>query len=148
MDHSHQKFLDQEHIDHRAMGEHGTMSMEGHAAHDGILQHLCREQQSAAAECPSGELDETATAWACTSADSRSIYSCKCTMMSIICSLSSCLGCSRHTLLMLLTPPVRGHAHRLVHIHHLDHEQHQQSDTGMEEFASQPAPQPVDIGAG
>jgi len=51
------------------------------------------------------------------------------------------------TLLLLLTPPVRGQARRLVHIQHLDHEQQQQADTGMEEFASQPAAQPADIGA-
>ena len=43
---------------------------------------------------------------------------------------------------MLLTPPVRGHAPRLVHRQHRGHEQHHQADPGVEEFA----PQPVEIG--
>lgn len=34
---------------------------------------------------------------------------------------------------MLLTPPVRGPAPRLVHIQHLDHEQHQQAANGVEQ---------------
>ena len=37
----------------------------------------------------------------------------------------------RHlTLLVLLTPPVRGHALRLVHRQHCEHDQHYQSSTG------------------
>jgi hypothetical protein len=49
----------------------------------------------------------------------------------------------RHrTLLVLLTPPVRGHAPRLVHRQRRGHEQHQQAATGVDEFA----PQPEDIG--
>jgi hypothetical protein len=35
------------------------------------------------------------------------------------------------TLLVLLTPPLRRHAPRLVHIQHLDYEQHQQGGAGL-----------------
>jgi hypothetical protein len=45
-------------------------------------------------------------------------------------------------LLLLLTPPVRGHAPRLVHIQDLDHEQHHKAEPGMEEVA----PKPVETG--
>jgi hypothetical protein len=46
----------------------------------------------------------------------------------------------RHLLLLVvLTPPVGGHAPRLVHIERRDHEQHQQASTGVEEIASKPA---------
>src|ERR687898_1701373 len=45
-------------------------------------------------------------------------------------------------LLLLLTPPVRGHAPRLVHIQDLDHEQHHKAEPGMEEDA----PKPVETG--
>src|SRR5919107_3022785 len=45
-------------------------------------------------------------------------------------------------LLLLLTPPVPGHAPRLVHIQDLDHEQHHKAKPGMEEVA----PKPVETG--
>lgn len=46
----------------------------------------------------------------------------------------------RHrTLLVLLAPPVRGQAPRLVHIQCRDDEQHQQSEAGMQEVAPKPA---------
>ncbi len=42
----------------------------------------------------------------------------------------------------MLTPPVPGHSRRLVQIEHLDHEQYQKADPGMEEVA----PKPVETG--
>lgn len=42
-------------------------------------------------------------------------------------------------LLVLLTPPVPGHAPRLVYRQYRVHEQHQQAAPGVEEFAPQPA---------
>ena len=42
----------------------------------------------------------------------------------------------------MLTPPVAGHSRRLVQIEHLDHEQYQKADPGMEEVA----PKPVETG--
>ena len=46
----------------------------------------------------------------------------------------------------LPTTAVCGHALGLVNIQRLDHEQDQQADTGMEEFAPKPATQRSDIG--
>jgi hypothetical protein len=39
-------------------------------------------------------------------------------------------------LLVLLPPSVPGQALRLVHVHHLDHEQHHKAEAGMEEVAT------------
>src|SRR5262249_36165885 len=60
-------------------------------------------------------------------------------------STSLYLRLRHHTLLVLLTPPIPRHTPRLVHVQHLNHQQYQQADTGMKEFARQGAPQRADI---
>jgi hypothetical protein len=53
------------------------------------------------------------------------------------------LWCACRPLRVLPTQSVWGHAPRLVHIHHLDHEQHHKAQPGMEQVA----PEPVEIRA-